>query len=250
MNLDRVEIVGVVHGQESCIREVKSIIITNKPEVVAIELPPTFNDEHLVDLDQKINKISALYQALFNALASLGIQEKYAKGMESIALGLSLQGVEFLVAIKTAKEVGAKVEFIDIRRDALFWDFFKTYVQHSLSSKKEEKARFNMPGLKNFSFQSIKNFVMEFIDDFKSTWNELLTIYGENDYEKLIHDIIPALKQINDNPFLKETLIEHRNEYMAEKIKNIMNTYSGKIVVITGFGHVDGIKQLLKEKLK
>ena len=44
-------------------------------------------------------------------------------------------------------------------------------------------------------------------------------------------------------------LIEDRNKYMVSKIMNLKETHKGKILVVVGAGHVEGMEVLLKEKL-
>ena len=249
----------MVHGQKSCIDEARDTISAIKPEIVAIELPPHFPGKKIKNIDKEIEKISSNYHKFFDVLQELGLSESYSDQLEDLAIGLSLQGYEFLYAIETANKVGARVEFIDMSRDKIFWEFIKqTYenIIHTQQVKSQNGTEFMIfPGLsvsipKIPPLTTITKTVFQMFGDWKNTFNSLIKIYGEKDYRKLIENVMPLINSMEGNPVLTDILIENRNRYMVDNILSLLEDSAGEIVIVTGFGHVEGIKSLLKNKLE
>ena len=247
--LERLIILGVVHGQQSCIDEAKRVIEEEQPEIVAIELPPNFPGSTMGNINEAMERVSSNYHAFFQALASLGLPEKYTGKLEDMAIGLSLEGYEFLAAIETANKVGARVEFIDMKRDKVFREF----MAETMASFFEKPFEF-FPGLsiaKNGfpGFSTISKIVTSVLGEWQDTFNMLTSIYSQKNYKQLIRDIQPFLKKMDENPAFREVLVDHRNRYMADKLVELLTGSTGKVILVTGFGHVDGIKQLVSEQL-
>ncbi|MBD3188072.1 hypothetical protein GF325_14645 [Candidatus Bathyarchaeota archaeon] len=253
--LGRIIIIGVVHGQKSCIEETRRVIESEKPEIVAIELPPTFNQLQVNGLQARVDLLSSRIHSFFQALESLGLPSESSENLEAIAVGLALQGTEFLAAIEAAQTVNAKVEFIDMARDKLFLEFAKKIMNDIFSSRGNKGDKIEiLPGLfipkiKLFSLDEVSNFFNYALDDWRETWNELVRVYTEDSYEHLIKDISRLVKKMNESAIFKEILVEHRNIFMVERLEELLGKTTGKIVLVTGFGHVEGIISLLRETL-
>ena len=247
--LERLIILGVVHGQQSCIDEAKRVIEEEQPEVVAIELPPNFPVSTVGKIDGAIDRVSSNYHSFFEALKSLGLSEKYAGMLEDLAIGLSLEGYEFLAAVETAKKVGARVEFIDMKRDKIFREFMAETMANFFEKPLELFPGLTLPkgGIPGLS--TISKIVTSALGEWRDTFNMLTSIYSQKDYKRLIRDIQPFLKKMDENPILGDVLVDHRNRFMAEKLVDLLNTSTGTVVLVTGFGHVDGINQILRERL-
>ncbi|MFX0102912.1 MAG: TraB/GumN family protein [Candidatus Hodarchaeota archaeon] len=260
MHEERLVIVGVVHGQKSCIEEIESVIEREKPEIVAIELPPTFQDASLKGLDAYINSFTMNYKQLFENLELMGLPREYSSGLEAVALGLSLQGVEFLAAIKAARKNQARVEFIDVARDKLFWKLLVETLKEMtregqqvispIDSEIEIFPGFNLPSFKIPTLKGISTVIFNTLNEWKKSLNDLMNIYSEPDYENLIKKISPIVDKMNEYPVFKEILVEYRNKFMATKLIELLKSSLGKIVFITGYGHVAGIRGLVKKELE
>jgi pheromone shutdown protein TraB len=246
--LERLIILGVVHGQQSCIDEAKRVIESEVPEVVAIELPPNFPGSTMGKIDDAIERVSNNYHSFFQVLTSIGLPEKYAGMFEDLAIGLSLEGYEFLAAVETAKNVGARVEFIDMKRDKIFREFMAETMENFFSKPMELFPGLSLPKGIVPGLSMISNIVTSVLGEWRDTFNMLTSIYSQKDYKRLIRDIQPFLKKMDENPILRDVLVDHRNRFMAEKLVDLLNTSTGKVVLVTGFGHVDGIQQILRER--
>ncbi|TET08166.1 MAG: TraB family protein, partial [Candidatus Thorarchaeota archaeon] len=51
-------------------------------------------------------------------------------------------------------------------------------------------------------------------------------------------------------PKLAEVLIEQRDQYVAKALQFILNDVEGKIVVVLGAGHIQGVKSALNQLLQ
>ncbi|MHA1680647.1 MAG: TraB/GumN family protein [Promethearchaeota archaeon] len=252
-----------MHGQIACIDEARRVIEELRPEVVAIELPPTFKDTGMKDLDERIRVISESYHEFFTALEALGLPKHHSGGIEKIALGLSLQGVEFLAAIEAARKVKARVEFIDVARDKIFWEFARKILENLFppplmgggsggggshgGDKVEIFPGVSISRMELFSLDEVSNFIKFAVDDWRELWNQMVRIYSADNYETLLDDILPLMRKMQESPAFKEVVVEYRNRFMARKLVKLLSETTGKIVLITGFGHVDGIKELISK---
>ncbi|MHA1371906.1 MAG: TraB domain-containing protein [Promethearchaeota archaeon] len=255
---ERLIIVGVVHGQKSCMEQVKNTILQVTPEVVAIELPVMPIPENLNNVENEIQRISDQYHNFFNGLKLLGFSESVARNLEILATGFSLQGAEFLAAIKAAKDVGAIIEFIDMTRDRIFWEVLIEILNHLSRHPRDTMDRqenhsgimswFEIPPLHIPTLKEISNTIKYTIHEWKNTLDILISIYKEEDYNKLSEIVSPLVKQMGFNPVLNEILVEQRNRYMANKLTKLLKDHEGKIVLVTGFGHIEGIKRLIDKE--
>ncbi|HME53872.1 MAG TPA: TraB/GumN family protein [Candidatus Lokiarchaeia archaeon] len=246
--LERLIILGVVHGQQSCIDETKRVIETEEPEIVAIELPPNFPGSTVGNIDDAIERVSSNYHSFFEALKSLGLPEKYAGKLEDLSIGLALEGFEFLAAVETAKKIGARVEFIDMKRDKIFREFMAETMANFFEKPLEFVPGLTFPkgGIPGLS--TISKIVTSVLGEWQEMFNMLTSIYSQKDYKRLLRDIQPFLKRMDENPVFRDVLVDHRNRFMADKLLDLLNTSTGTVILVTGFGHVDGIKQVLSER--
>jgi pheromone shutdown protein TraB len=247
--LDKLIILGVVHGQQSCIEEARRVIEAERPEIVAVELPPNFPGTTVEDLGAVIDRISDNYRKVFNVLKSLGLPGKYAGKLEDLSIGLAMQGFEFLAAIEAAQKVKARVEFIDMRRDRIFREFMAETMANLFQKPVEVFPGMTLPIMKLPGFAAVTKIIASTLSEWQETFNTLASIYGQKEYKALLKEIQPYLKKMDDNPMFRDILIDQRNRYMSDKLIAMLRSSKGKIVLVTGFGHVDGIKDLISERL-
>ncbi len=129
-------------------------------------------------------------------------------------------GSEMLEAIETAKDLGIGVAFIDLPADLVFRKMMKT-----MSIK--EKV-FLIGGLVVGLFTS-KEKVEQEMERYQK---------NEGDYMDILAENMPSISKI---------LIDDRNRFMAESIKELDKKYDS-IVAVVGDGHVPGLLKELDDK--
>lgn len=182
---------------------VKDEIVTRDPSVVAVEL----DKQRYAALKSK-DKSSKDVPLMYRAMSIL--QKKIADDF-----GVQV-GSEMLVAIETAKALGIGVAFIDLPANLVF-----KKMMASMSLK--EKIYF-IAGMIAGIFTSKKRVEKEM-----------------ERYEKNEADYMDILEK--NMPSVSKVLIQDRNKYMAENIKELERRYEN-VVAVVGDGHVPG---LLKE---
>nr|MDO8119161.1 hypothetical protein [Candidatus Sigynarchaeota archaeon] len=202
---DRLVFIGVVHGQRACIEEARRAIERERPDIVAIELPPQGISDKLNNingtLNDEINKITARYSQFFNILKQVGMPLGPARRLEEVVLGLAMQGFEFQSAIEAAKKIGARIEFIDMSRDKIFWEFIKGTIDNLLRLK----ARGNnmlIPSSVPKMFKGITDFFAGIAGDWENAFQDLIKIYSQPNYKDLVKDVGPLLNDVERNPVL------------------------------------------------
>ncbi|HPI16580.1 MAG TPA: TraB/GumN family protein [Mesotoga sp.] len=212
-------LIGTAHVSKNSAEEVKRIIEEERPDSVAIEL---CNSRYQSMQDQDRWKKTDIAKVIkdkksFLLLANL-ILSSYQKRMAK-QIGIQA-GQEMLQAIESARETGAQlvladrdiqVTFARIWGNLSFWGKAKLFFSLVLSIFSDEKI------------------TEEELDKMKS--GDMLT---------------SALSELSKSfPQLKETLIDERDKYLAQKIKEAPGK---KIVAVVGAGHVPGLKEAIKEE--
>ena len=211
---DRLFLVGVAHVLPKSAAEVREVILHEKPEVVAIELCPT--RYHALTRGVKRPGAFEAIRAgprlfMLSALLYL-LQSKFARqtGMPA--------GEEMLVAIRHAKEVGARLELIDR-------DISLTLGRLVNRMSKREKIRL-----------------------FAGLLLGLLPLGKRLELERLTDDQIVAylLKELKRaSPTAYEVLIEERDIHMTSRLAMLLSSSAGKVACVVGAGHVPGIYERL-----
>ncbi len=214
-------LIGTAHISIESAKLVRNVIETEKPDVVCVELDDKrfkalSDKKKFENLDLKtLIKNKQLSTLIINILLA-----SYQKKMGE-QLGVA-PGVELLEAVNTANEFNIPIELCD--RD------IRITLRRAWNSMSFiQKMKFFASGLGGvFDSEEISEEKINEIKD-KDTLNELLKELGE------------AM------PVLKRVLIDERDQYLAEKIKNANGK---KIVAIVGAGHVNGIINLLEKESK
>jgi len=145
------------------------------------------------------------------------MQEKLAKKFGTKA------GGEMLAAIETAREKNIPIILIDMNAREIVDKLWK-----------------------NLSF---KNKIKLLLSSFFALFMKKDEIEREiKKFEKNADEIIKKMEK--EYPEIKKILVDERNKYMAEQLRKCMENYE-KVVAFVGEGHVEGLKELLKDlKLK
>ena len=128
-------------------------------------------------------------------------------------------GSEMLAAIDTAKKLGIGIAFIDMDSGYVF-----SKIWNGMGFSEKIKLLFS--GAAGLFVR--KEMVDKEIEKFETDYNHYMEIFG------------------SEFPILKKTLIDERNTYMAEKIRELSKKYE-KIAAVVGDGHIEGMKKILDD---
>jgi len=207
-------LVGTAHVSKDSAREVKELIEQEKPDSVCVELcSARYNSINNRSKWKNMDIITIIKQKkalllLVNLILS-SFQKRLAR-----QLGIN-PGQEMIQAIASAKEVNAHLVLADRDIQVTF-----TRVWKKLNLWEKMRIVFMLI----FSMFAKEKISEEEIERLKS--EDILTA---------------ALSELARSfPRLKNTLIDERDQYLAEKIKLAPGD---KVVAIVGAGHVPGIKK-------
>ncbi|MGM0652186.1 MAG: TraB/GumN family protein [Bacillota bacterium] len=216
INLDGREIilVGTAHVSKKSVVEVKEVIEAEQPDTVCVELCQA-RYQSLIDTEtwKKTDIVKIIKEGkallLLAKLALTSYQKKLAR-----KFGIN-PGEEMMQGIKSAEEIGAELCLADRDIQVTMLRLWRT-----IGFLGKFKLFFNiMLGL---------------------LMNEDLT---EEDLEKMKSQdmLTAALEELAQAfPQLKSTVIDERDIYLAQKIKEAPGQ---KIVAVLGAGHIPGIKE-------
>ena len=192
-----------------------SILDEKEPEIVGVELDPQRYQAILVR-----NTDPASYHAAKKNLPF--IYRMLAQFQESMAEQYGVNaGDEMLFVIQYAHSHSLPVAFVDTNAQQLFTHMWKTMPFF-------EKLRLMFSGVAGL-----------FVS--KKRVEEELKNY-QNHYDSYLQEIGKKF------PTIKRTLIDDRNEHMAQRLVELHGKHQ-KIVVCVGDGHVPGISNLLGTKI-
>ncbi|MGQ9788471.1 MAG: TraB/GumN family protein [Candidatus Hadarchaeaceae archaeon] len=208
----RLTIVGVAHILPRSVEEAKEVIVTERPDIVAVELDPA---RYLALTRGARTGIFDLWRAgfgvwLLTALILL-LQGKFSRrtGVEA--------GEEMLAAVQKAKEIGAQVHLID--RD------IGTTINRVLSGMPtREKLRL------------FGNLVISLLPLGKSVEPGRLT------EEQVVENLLQEFRKLSPRAY--EVLISERDHHMASRLAVLLLT-GKRVVCVVGAGHVPGILEEL-----
>lgn len=211
-------VVGTAHVSRESVAEVRSVIESERPDVVCVELDEG-RYRNLTDLGRWRNtNISQVIREgramlLLTSLVMASFQRRIGN-----KLGV-VPGAELLEAVRSAEAVGARVVLAD--RD----------IQITL---RRAWGRFGWrERFKIISQLTASLFAVEEVDE--QTIEELKRQEKLSDVLSLLADEFPTMKQ---------TLIDERDVYLAQKIREAGGQ---RVVAVVGAGHVPGLLAALGE---
>lgn len=218
VNKKEIMLIGTAHISRDSVEQVKKVISEELPDCVCVELDEkryqsllNKNRWESLDLKELIKK-----KQISTLLVNL-ILASYQKKL-GMQLGV-MPGSELIEAAKQAQDLDIPIELCDrdvkitLRRAWKSTSFFKkTYLLAALLASLFDRSEITEEKLEELKQQDVLT--------------ELLEEIGR------------------EMPELKNVLIDERDTYLAEKIKNAPGD---KIVAVVGAGHVAGIKQAIQE---
>ncbi|HZK12450.1 MAG TPA: TraB domain-containing protein, partial [Atribacterota bacterium] len=207
-------LVGTAHVSKDSAREVKELIEQEKPDSVCVELClARYNSINDPNKWKNMDIITIIKQKKALLLLANLILSSFQKRLAQ-QLGIN-PGQEMIQAISSAKEINAHLVLADRDIQVTF-----TRVWKKLSLWGKMRILFMLI----FSMFSKEKISEEEIERLKS--EDILTA---------------ALSELARSfPRLKNTLIDERDQYLAEKIKLAPGN---KVIAIVGAGHIPGIKK-------
>ena len=212
--------VGTAHVSKQSVEDVKTTIEAIKPDTVCVELcEPRF--EAMTDTKnwQKMNvfKIIRERKSLF-LLAQLIMAAFYRRLGEKLGVQ---PGAEMLEAIKQAQQINASLVLADRKIEITLkrvWGYLGFWNKMKLIS--------------HFAAGIV---VKEEIDA-----DMVEKIKQQDQLEHLMEEFTGRF------PEIKRRLIDERDIYMSQKIRNVPGS---KIVAVVGAGHVEGIKENIQKEI-
>ncbi len=211
-------LVGTAHISKESVELVKKIITEERPDCVCVELDEKrykaiSQRERFEHLDiKKVIKSKQLTTLMANLILS-SYQKKLG---EKIGV---LPGSELIEATKTAEELGIPVKLCDR-------DVRTTLLRAWRKTPLWKKGKL------------LSSLILSLFDDTDVTEEKLRELKRSDVISELMAELGQAM------PELKRVLIDERDTYLAEKIKEADGK---KVVAVVGAGHVAGIKRAILE---
>lgn len=218
--LARVVFVAVIHTDLESVEEARKVVREVRPTVVAVELDHE-RYEHLSNpnVHDEIAPMPLTGDTAQDLMQQLAIMEQTLGGITG-----SNVGDEMMAAIEEGHAVKAKIALVDRP--------MKATIQAMMTVPLNE-----LYGLTNMLPDATKD-----IADGGGT--DLLDMLKQ---DGAIEDILEQFR--SEFPGLTRVLIEERDQYVAKALHFILNDIQGKIVVVLGAGHIQGVKAALEKIL-
>lgn len=209
---DRLILVGVAHVLPKSIQEVEQAIAEEDPEVVGVEL----DSNRYVQLTNGSEAGKNI--GVFSRKALLVRFLQYFQDKIGEQTGM-MPGQEMLTAVDRAKESGARVELIDrdinVTLDRLldkmgFWEKMKIIFSVAFSF---------LFGGEEIDLQNLTS--------------------GE-----IIDELLTSFREFSESAY--NVLVEERDEYMANRISELLVFTDEKVLCVVGAGHVPGLTRRLR----
>lgn len=213
-NTKSITLIGTAHVSHASVQQVDEIISSQQPDTVCVELCAS-RYQTIRQQDQwrnmdivKVVREKKAFLLLSNLLLAT-FQKRIARQLDI------KPGEEMLRAIQRAEDIGARVHLAD--RDIRI-SLARTW--HAMSFWYKTKLMFQLL----FSLGEISDISPDEVEKLKQ--------------QDMLESIL--LEVGHSMPVLHQILIDERDQYLAEKIRNAPGE---KIVAVVGLGHVAGIKQ-------
>lgn len=220
IGIDRIVFVSVIHTDLESVKHVRQAVRNTKPEVVAIELDHERYQQLINPSDMHTdNHPHMTGNSAQDLMQQLAILERSLGEMTGSNIG-----DEMLAAIEEGRTLGAKIALVDRPMQAT--------IQAMMQVPLDE-----LYGLIKILPDATKDIEGGGANDIL----EMLKMEGA------VEDIMKQFQ--TEYPTLARVLIEERDLYIAKALRFILNDVAGKIVVVLGAGHIQGVKVALENLL-
>ncbi|HZY48103.1 MAG TPA: TraB/GumN family protein [Candidatus Bathyarchaeia archaeon] len=189
-------IIGTVHVDPDSAARVRETILASRPEVVALEL----DEARMIAL---LNPKAQRGRGAGISFLTMALLERFAGQLAG-----SAPGTEMLEAARAARQVGSRIEFIDL-----------PIVNTALALKRlprREKAKLVIDSLASL----------------------VVLPFGKINWSEITEDLETQIEGFRKRyPTLSRLLIDSREEYMIYRLKHILESTNGHVLAVVGFGH-------------
>lgn len=216
-----ITIVGTAHVSDKSVADVRNAILTEQPDIVAVELCKGRYDSLMAKQNGEVQPIKIAEMLKEGKLYFFLVHSLLAYVQNKIGADMGVEpGAEMIAAIDMAKEQGAQIALID--RDIQI-----TLTRFWTRMKFMEKIR--MIGALLGAVVGIGGQEIEI--DIDSITND-----------DVVTSMIEELRQ--HAPTAAEVLVNERDAYLAHGIRRAGE--QGRVVAVVGAGHREGIKRYLE----
>ena len=217
--MDRVVFVSVIHTDFDSIERVRSTVKNVSPDVVAVELDKE-RYEQLMNQSEDPELPPPSSNEVENLLQQIALLERNLG--QVVGSGV---GNEMRAAIEEGREIGAKIALVDRPlRDTI-------------------GALMRVPLDEIYKLMGLFPQASEDIEGGNAL--DLISMLKE---DGTVDSLMEEFE--TEFPALFDVLVKQRDEYVAQALLTILNDVQGKIVVVLGAGHIEGVKSTLERLLK
>lgn len=209
--------VSVIHTDLESVEEARRVVRDTKPDVVAVEL----DHERYRQLTNppEENQIPISGDAAHDLMQQLALLEKSLGEITG-----SDVGDEMLAAIEEGRSVEAKIALVD----------------RPMAETIQDMMRVPMDEL-----YRLTSLLPDANKDIEEGAGDLFAMLKE---DGAVDDLMVQFK--TEFPGLADVLIGQRDQYVAKALQFLLNDVEGKIVVILGAGHIQGVRSALSQLLQ
>ncbi len=195
---NRLSIIGTVHVDPASASLVRETVQRVRPEVVALEL------DHA-----RLNALQNPRQARLTgsvgpSFLAMALLERFAGRLTG-----SPPGAEMVQALDAARSVGSRVELIDL------------------------PIGVTISGIRKLPFKEKLRIGVD------SVASLVVLPFGRVDFSELVEGVDSQLRLFRQRyPALSRLLLDNREEYMAKRLRELLDTTTGPVVAVVGFGHM------------
>jgi hypothetical protein len=215
---DRIIFVAVIHTDHDSIEHARSTVKKEKPDVVAVELDKE-RYEILINESEEKEIPEPSGNAVDGLLYQIALLEKNLG--QVIGSGV---GNEMRAAIDEGRGIGAKIALVD------------------RPLKETVRALMKVPLDEIYKLMGLIPQATEEIEG-QNAFDFVSMLKDEGTVDNLMDQFETEF------PALFDVLVKQRDEYVAQALLKILNDVKGKIVVVLGAGHIDGVKSALERLL-
>ena len=212
-------LIGTAHVSKQSAEEVKEVIDMERPDSVCVELD---EQRYKSVTDENSWKNMDIFKVVKEKKASLLLMNLVISSTQKrVAKQLGIKaGQEMIQGIESAKEVGASLVLADRNIQVTF-----SRIWHSVGFMGKMKL--------------LMQILYSIFNDEKITEEELEKMKSQDMLNAMLEEFTNAF------PKLKIPLIDERDQYLAQKIKDAPGK---KVVAVVGAAHVPGIKEEIKKE--
>ncbi len=218
--LERVILVPVIHTDTESIKKAREIVLEIRPDVVAVELDRTRYHQLQNPQSNDMPVPPSTGDSVMDLMNQIAMLEKSLGQMTG-----ALAGAEMLAAIEAGREVNAKIALVDRPIEKTF------------------QALMQVPLDEIYKLAEMIPDATEQVGD--GNHGSIFAMLRDEDK---VDELLEEFKK--EFPALSNVLLDQRNIFIAKAIKSILSDVDGKVVVVLGAGHIEGVTRSLRKMIE